>query len=60
MTSKQLILGIKEWMRNNDYIELQASRGTISRDSEKYQNYLKEYNVKLQVLKQLKGEENEF
>lgn len=44
---------IKGWMMQNDYIELQASRGTISKDSEKYIAYLNEYNAKLQELKVL-------
>lgn len=47
---------IKGWMMQNDYIELQASRGTISKDSEKYIDYLNEYNAKLQELKVLEQE----
>lgn len=47
---------IKKWFTDNDYIELQAIRGTISRDSEKYQNYLKEYNEKLNRLRELEKE----
>ena len=46
---------IIKWFRDNDYIELQASRGTIERDSVKYQNYLNEYNIKLNRLKQLRN-----
>ena len=44
---------IEAWFKKTDYIELQASRGTILRDSEKYLNYLNEYNVKLSRYKEL-------
>lgn len=44
---------IMKWFKETDYIELQASRGTISRTSEKYINYLNEYNEKLTRLKEL-------
>ena len=44
---------ILKWFKNNDYIELQATRGTISRDSRKYKDYLKEYDRKLKRFKEL-------
>jgi len=47
---------IKSWMKNSDYIELQAIRGTISRTSEKYIEYKKRYDESLQKLKNLELE----
>ncbi len=47
------INSIKEWMRNHDYIELQAVRGTISRESAKYIEYRNAYDEKLLELKSL-------
>lgn len=47
---------IKNWFRNTDYIELQASRGTIARDSEKYVAYLEAYNLNLVEFKKLREE----
>ena len=49
---------ILSWFKDTDYIELQAIRGTITRDSEKYLNYLKEYNEKLNRLRELEAEIN--
>lgn len=50
------VLQIKKWFQDTDYIELQAARGTISRESEKYINYLKAYNEKLEELRSIKNE----
>lgn len=44
---------ILKWFDETDYIELQASRGTISRDSQKYLDYITEYNIKLNRYKEL-------
>lgn len=52
-TTKVEIREIKRWFKETDYIELQASRGTITRDSDKYIQYLEEYNEKLQRLNEL-------
>lgn len=52
---------ILNWFNKTDYIELQAIRGTISRDSEKYINYLNEYNTKLlryqEIIRELNSNE---
>lgn len=51
----QEIDAITQWFNETDYIELQAIRGTISRDSEKYTKYLNEYNEKLFRYKEIKN-----
>lgn len=44
---------IKKWFSDTDYIELQALRGTIERTSQKYIDYINEYNNKLARLREL-------
>lgn len=56
ISKKELILSIRNWMRKTDYIELQAVRGQITRNSKKYQDYIKQYNIKLEVLRNLEKE----
>ena len=47
---------IISWFNETDYIELQAIRGTISREDPKYVNYLSEYNSRLERYRELKNE----
>lgn len=66
MTKEELIIlrdkliskmqSIKNWFAMHDYIELQACRGTIDRNSDKYKIYLSNYNKRLAELKSLKNE----
>ena len=46
---------IKKWFNDNDYIELQALRGTIEKTSQKYINYINEYNHRLARLHELEN-----
>lgn len=47
---------IISWFNETDYIELQAIRGTISREDPKYVNYLSKYNSRLERYQELKNE----